>query len=49
MAKYADWYAVELDGFLKGRISDVRRFEAVKEITSHLSEHVDDLISKGSI
>ena len=47
MAKYADWYAVELDGFLKGRISDVRRFEAVKEITSHLSEHVDDLISKG--
>ncbi|MBS1700420.1 MAG: hypothetical protein JST12_02060 [Armatimonadetes bacterium] len=47
MARFADWYSVELDGYLKGRMSDVRRFEAIKEIMSHLAEHVDDLMEKG--
>jgi hypothetical protein len=47
MAKYADWYAVELDGYLKGRISEVQRFESTKEILNHFAEHVDDLVSKG--
>ena len=47
MAKYAEWYAVELDGYLKGRVSDVQRFEAIKEISNHFAEHVDDLVEKG--
>ena len=47
MARYAEWYAVELDGYLKGRISDVSRFEAIKEVTNHFAEHVDDLVAKG--
>ena len=47
MARYAEWYAVELDGYLKGRISDVARFEAIKEVNNHFAEHVDDLVAKG--
>jgi hypothetical protein len=47
MAKYAEWYAVELDGYLRGRMSEVQRFEATKEILNHFAEHVDDLVSKG--
>lgn len=47
MSQYANWYSVELNGYLKGRMSEVDRFEAVKEIMSHLAEHVDDLILKG--
>ena len=47
MARYADWYAVELDGYLKGRLPDIQRFEATKEITNHFAEHVEDLVSKG--
>ncbi|MEI7985556.1 MAG: permease prefix domain 1-containing protein, partial [Armatimonadota bacterium] len=44
---YADWYAVELDGYLRGRMSEVQRFEATREILNHFAEHVDDLVSKG--
>lgn len=47
MAKYADWYAVELDGYLRGRVSEEQRFESVKEIMNHLAEHVDELVAKG--
>jgi len=47
MAKYTEWYAVELDGFLKGRLPDVQRFEAIKEVTNHFSEHVDELVERG--
>ena len=47
MAKYTEWYAVELDGYLKGRLPDVQRFEATKEITNHFAEHVHDLVEKG--
>ena len=47
MARYAEWYAVELDGYLKGRMSDVARFEAIKEVNNHFAEHVDDLVAKG--
>lgn len=47
MARYADWYAVELDSYLKGRISDVQRFEAVREVTSHFAEHVEELVERG--
>lgn len=47
MAKYADWYTVELDGYLKGRVSDVHRFHAVREISNHIAEHVDELIERG--
>ena len=47
MARYAEWYAVELDGYLKGRMSDVAKFEAVKELNSHFAEHVEDLVEKG--
>ncbi len=47
MSRYADWYAVELDGYLRGRMSEVQRFEATKEITNHFAEHVDDLVGKG--
>lgn len=47
MGKYIDWYSVELDGYLKGRLSDVKRFEAIKEIQNHFAEHVGDLVEKG--
>jgi hypothetical protein len=47
VARYADWYAVELDSYLKGRTSDVHRFEAVQEVTSHFAEHVEELVGKG--
>ncbi len=47
MSRYADWYAVELDGYLRGRMSEVQRFEATREILNHFAEHVDDLVSKG--
>ncbi len=47
MAKYLDWYSVELDGYLKGRLSDVKRFEAIKEIQNHFAEHIEELKDKG--
>lgn len=47
MAKYTDWYEVELDGYLKGRVPDVIRFEAIRELTSHFAEHTEELIAKG--
>ncbi len=47
MAKFTEWYAVELDGFLKGRLPDVQRFEAIKEVSNHFSEHVDELVERG--
>ena len=47
MAKFIDWYSVELDGYLKGRMPDIVRFEAIKEVSNHLNEHVEELASKG--
>ena len=47
MSRYSDWYAVELDGYLRGRMSEVQRFESTKEILNHFSEHVEDLVAKG--
>jgi hypothetical protein len=47
MGKYSDWYAVELEGYLRGRLPDIQRFEAVKEVSNHFAEHVDDLVEKG--
>ena len=47
MGKYTDWYEVELDGYLKGRLPDVQRFEAVKEVANHFAEHVEELVEKG--
>ncbi len=47
MAKYSDWYIVELEGYLKGRLPDIHRFEAIKELSNHFAEHVDELVEKG--
>ncbi len=47
MGRFIDWYAVELDGYLKGRMGDEQRFDAVRELQNHFAEHVDDLVQKG--
>lgn len=47
MGRFIDWYSVELDGFLKGRMGDEQRFDAVRELQNHFAEHIDELVQKG--
>ncbi len=47
MAKYIDWYLVEAEGMLRGRLRQDRLHDVLSEAEAHLRDTAEDLVAHG--